>query len=62
MKMKQFDDLDKRLALLEQKLDLVLDNHLTHMERDMSMIKKVLGGVGIVVFTQMIAVIANMMI
>ena len=61
MKMKQFDDLDKRLALLEQKLDLVLDNHLTHMERDMSMIKKVLGGVGIVVFTQMIAVIANMM-
>lgn len=61
MKMKQFDDLDKRLALLEQKLDLVLDNHLTHMERDMSMIKKVLGAVGIVVFTQMIAVIANMM-
>jgi hypothetical protein len=60
--MKQFEDLDKRLALLEQKLDLVLDNHLTHMERDMSMIKKVLGGVGIVVFTQMIAVIANMMI
>lgn len=59
--MKQFEDLDKRLALLEQKLDLVLDNHLTHMERDMSMIKKVLGGVGIVVFTQMIAVIANMM-
>ena len=62
MKMKQFDDLDKRLALLEQKLDLVLDNHLTHMERDMSMIKKVLGAVGIVVFTQMIAVIANMII
>lgn len=62
MKMKQFDDLDKRLALLEQKLDLVLDNHLAHMERDMSMIKKVLGAVGIVVFTQMIAVIANMVI
>lgn len=59
--MKQFEDLDKRLALLEQKLDLVLDNHLTHMERDMAMIKKVLGAVGIVVFTQMIAVIANMM-
>jgi hypothetical protein len=32
------------------------------MERDMSMIKKVLGAVGIVVFTQMIAVIANMII
>lgn len=55
--MKEYDDLDKRLALLEQKLDLVLNNHLHHMERDLSMMKKILGAVALVVFTQLIAIV-----
>ena len=58
--MKQYEDLDKRLSLLEQKLDLVLDNHLHHMEKDLAAMKKILGGVALVVFTQLIAVIASM--
>jgi len=58
--MKQYEDLDKRLSLLEQKLDLVLDNHLRHMEKDLSTMKKILGAVALVVFTQLIAVVANM--
>ena len=49
--MKQFEELDKRMALLEQKLDLVLDNHLSHMEKDLAMIKKFLGVVTLAVFT-----------
>lgn len=55
--MKEYEDLDKRLALLEQKLDLVLNNHLQHMERDLSMMKKILGAVALVVFTQLIAIV-----
>lgn len=58
--MKQYEDLDKRLSLLEQKLDLVLDNHLHHMEKDLSTMKKILGGVAIVVFTQLVAIVATM--
>lgn len=58
---KDFDNLDKRMALLEQKLDLVLDNHLHHMEKDISMLKKVMGAVALAVFAQLIAVVVGMM-
>jgi len=53
--------LDKRLALLEQRLDIIQNNHLTHIQADIDSIKKYfLWGVG-VVFVQLIAVIAVMM-
>lgn len=58
--MKEYENLDKRLALLEQKIDLVLDNHLKHMERDMLMIKRFLGAVALAVFAQLIAVVMGM--
>lgn len=59
--MKQFEDLDKRLALLEQKLDLVLNNHLHHMEKDMRMIKSILGAVAISVFVQFLAFVSGVL-
>lgn len=53
--------LDKRLALLEQRLDIIQNNHLSHIQADIDAIKKYfLWGVG-VVFVQLIAVIAVMM-
>jgi len=58
--MKQFEALDKRLALLEQKLDLVLQNHLHHMEKDMSLMKKVLGATALAVFVQLLAAVFGM--
>lgn len=58
--MKEFDNLDKRLALLEQKLDLVLKNHLHHMEKDMSMMKKILGATALAVFAQLLALALGM--
>jgi len=58
--MKSYEDLDKRLALLEQKLDLVLNNHLHHMEKDMASMKKIMGAVALVVFTQLFAIIFSM--
>lgn len=59
--MKEFDNLDKRLALLEQKLDLVLTNHLSHMEKDLSMIKKFLGAVTLAVFVLLMNLAFNLM-
>ena len=49
--------LDKRMALLEQRLDIIQNNHLKHIQTDIDAIKKYfLWGVG-VVFVQLIAVI-----
>lgn len=55
--MKQYEDLDKRLSLLEQKIDLVLNNHLQHMEKDLANIKKFLGAVCLAVFVQLLVVL-----
>jgi hypothetical protein len=50
--------LDKRLALLEQRLDTIQNNHLAHMQQDIDSIKRYFGwGIG-VVFVQLIAIIA----
>lgn len=51
------EDLDKRLSLLEQKIDLVLNNHLSHMEKDMNLMKKIMGAVALTVFAQLIAMV-----
>lgn len=49
--------LDKRMALLEQRLDIIQNNHLHHIQADIDAIKKYfLWGVG-VVFVQLVAVI-----
>lgn len=56
--MKQFDELEKRLALLEQKIDLILSNHLSHMETDMRFIKGFLGAVMLAVFVQLLVLIS----
>lgn len=55
--MKEFENLDKRLALLEQKLDLILSNHLSHMEKDMAMVKRAMGAVALSVFALLLNVI-----
>lgn len=49
--------LDKRLALVEQKLDLILTNHLAHMQDSIEGIQRSFKwGVG-VVFAQLVGVI-----
>ena len=59
--MKEYADLDKRLALLEQKLDTIETNHLKHIQGDITQIKKWFGWAIGVVFCQLLAVIASMM-
>ena len=53
----QFMHLDKKMALLEQRLDIIQNNHLHHIQQDLNNIKTYfLWGVG-VVFVQLVAVI-----
>lgn len=60
--MQEQKELETRLALLEQKVDLIINNHLAHMAQDIDDIKRYfLYGIG-VVFTQLIAVIAFLLI
>lgn len=55
--MSDISELDKRLALVEQKLELIVSNHLRHMAQDIDDIKRMFKwGVG-VVFVQLIGVI-----
>jgi hypothetical protein len=55
--MSEIDNLDKRMALLEQKLDIIENNHLKHIQDDITMLKKIMGAVALTVFAQLIAVI-----
>ena len=53
-----YQKLDKKMALLEQRLDIIQNNHLKHIQDDLNNIKKYfIWGVG-VVFVQLIAMIA----
>ena len=55
--MEDINTLDKRLALVEQKLEIIVTNHLAHMQTDVNDIKRMFKwGVG-VVFAQLVGVI-----
>lgn len=56
--MKEYADLDKRLSLLEQKLDTIENNHLKHIQDDLSTIKQWFGWAVGVVFVQLVGTIA----
>ena len=55
--MSEINELDKRLALVEQKLDIILTNHLAHMQDSIEGIQRSFKwGVGII-FAQLVGVI-----
>lgn len=60
--MEEYSKLDKRLALLEQKIDILQNNHLAHMAEDIKQLQNLFKwGVG-VLFVQLLGVIAMLMI
>lgn len=59
---KNYVELDKKVALIEQRLDIIQNNHLHHIEKSIEDIRKYfLWGIG-VVFVEMLAIITSMMI
>jgi len=61
MNEEKFANLDKRIALIEQSIDVIQNNHLKHIQDDICTIKKWFGWAIAAVFVQMLAVIASLM-
>jgi hypothetical protein len=57
----KYANLDKRMALIEQSIDIIQNNHLKHIQDDICTIKKWFGWAIAAVFVQMLAVIASLM-
>ena len=56
----KYVELDKKVALIEQRLDVIQNNHLAHIQDDICTIKKWFGWAIAAVFVQLLAVIASM--
>jgi len=61
MNEEKFANLDKRIALIEQSIDIIQNTHLKQMSDDICTIKKWFGWAIAGVFVQMLAVIASLM-
>ena len=55
----KFVELDGKIKLVNQKLDLVIKNHLHHMKKDIDRILYGLGAVGILVLGQLLYILSN---
>ena len=49
--------LDKDILLIKKDIEVIKNNHLKHIESDVSMIKKVMWSVGFLVFSNLLAII-----
>lgn len=58
----KYANLDKRMALIEQSIDIIQNNHLKHIQNDIATIKTWFGWAIAAVFVQLLAVIASMML
>ena len=55
----KFVELEGKIKLVNQKLDLVIKNHLDHMKKDIDRILYGLGAVGILVLGQLLYILSN---
>ena len=53
----KINKLDKDILLIKKDIEVIKNNHLTHIESDISMIKKVMWSVGFLVFSNLLAII-----
>ena len=50
----KFVELDGRIKLVNQKIDLIIKNHLAHMKKDIDRILYSLGAIGLLVLGQLL--------
>ena len=50
----KFAEIDGRIKLVNQKLNLVINNHLSHMKKDIDRILYSLGAIGLLVLGQLL--------
>ena len=53
----RINKLDKDILLIKKDIEVIKNNHLKHIESDVSMIKKVMWSVGFLVFSNLLAII-----
>jgi len=51
--------LDKEVALIKKDIQLIMNNHLTHIQADLSRINKVLWSVGFLLLTHLIILVKD---
>ena len=55
----KFVEIDGRIKLVNQKIELIIKNHLKHMKQDIDRILYGLGAVGILVLGQLLYILSN---
>ena len=55
----KFVELDGRIKLVNQKIDLIIKNHLHHMKQDIDRILYGLGAIGLLVIGQLLYIITK---
>ena len=53
-------DLDKKVAVISERINTIQNNHLKHIEEDISSIRKVMWSVGFLVFTNLIILLRDL--
>jgi tetrahydromethanopterin S-methyltransferase subunit G len=55
----KFVEIDGRIKLVNQKIDLIIKNHLAHMKKDIDRILYGLGAVGLLVLGQLLYILTK---
>ena len=55
----KFVELDGKIKLVNQKIDLIIKNHLHHMKKDIDRILYSLGAIGLLVIGQLLYIITK---
>ena len=53
-------DLDKKVAVISERINTIQNNHLKHIEEDISAIRKVMWSVGFLVFTNLVILLRDL--
>mgnify|MGYP006969406451 FL=1 len=56
----EYHKLDKEIAVIKKDIDLIKNNHLFHIQKDISMIKRVVWSTGFLLFTNLVAFVTYM--
>tara|TARA_A100001011_G_C14286925_1_gene834219 strand:- start:1892 stop:2077 length:186 start_codon:yes stop_codon:yes gene_type:complete len=53
----EYHTLDKEIAVIKKDIDVIKNNHLFHIQKDISMIKRVVWSTGFLLFTNLVALV-----
>jgi len=53
-------DLDKKVAVISERISTIQNNHLKHIEADILSIRKVMWSVGFLVFTNLVILLRDL--